>query len=76
MGRGGDGLAVNISGQHVACCRFEPRSSRRVGILASDMAYGVLFAGFPLSAVGSAFQLRLRPALVYKVYNPLPVPNG
>jgi hypothetical protein len=56
------------------CCRFESRSSRRAGILASDMAYGVVrqgfdpgFQGFPLSAVGSAHQLRLRPALVYKV---------
>jgi hypothetical protein len=54
-----------------ACCGFESRSSRRVGILASDMESLdrglILFAGFPLSAVGSAYQLRLRPALVYKV---------
>jgi hypothetical protein len=55
-----------------ACCRFESRSSRRVDILASDMAYGVVrqgsdLGGFPLSAAGSAFQLRLRPTLVHKV---------
>jgi hypothetical protein len=41
---GGDGLAVNMSGQHV-CVLFESRSSRRVGILASDMEYGVVETG-------------------------------
>jgi hypothetical protein len=40
---GGGGLAVdNI----FACCGFETHSSRRVGILASDMAYGVVRQGF------------------------------
>jgi hypothetical protein len=44
-GWGRDGLVVNISGQQFAC-GFESRSSRRVGILASDMAYGVVRQGF------------------------------
>jgi hypothetical protein len=45
-----------------------------VGILASNMAYGVVRQGFdPVLQVflcqqlGSAFQLGLRPALIYKV---------
>jgi hypothetical protein len=67
---GGDCLAVNMSEQHVCVLQVRVRSSRRMGILMSDMAYGVVdpgFAGFPLSAVGCAYQLRLRPGLVYKV---------
>jgi hypothetical protein len=36
---GGGGLAVNMSGQHVCVLRVRVR---RVGILASDMAYGVV----------------------------------
>jgi hypothetical protein len=69
---GGDGLAVNMSGNMFACCGFESRSSHRVGILASDMAYGVVRQGFDPGlqvfvcrfSLGSAHQLRLRPALV------------
>jgi hypothetical protein len=38
----GDGLAVNMSGQHVCVLRVRVPPSRRVGILASDMAYGVV----------------------------------
>jgi hypothetical protein len=57
-----------------ACCGFEFRSSSRVSILASDMAYGVVRQGFdPGSFVSSRepFQLRLRPALVYKAASKL-----
>jgi hypothetical protein len=40
---GGYALVVNMSGQHVC---VESRSSTRVGILASDMAYGAVRQGF------------------------------
>jgi hypothetical protein len=71
LAQGGDGPAVNISGQHVCVLRV------RVPLLpplASDMAYRVVRQGFDPSLqvflcqhLGSASQLRLRPALVYKV---------
>jgi hypothetical protein len=70
-----------------ACCGFESRSSRHVGILTSDMAYGVARQGFDpglqvflCQQVGSAYQLRLGPTLFYKVgcnvRNPPLPPNG
>jgi hypothetical protein len=39
-------IGVNMSRQDVCVLRFESRSSRRVGILTSDMAYGVVRQGF------------------------------
>jgi hypothetical protein len=55
---GGDGRAVNMSGQHnmFACCGFESRSSRRVGILASRMIYRVVRQGFDPGLQGSLRQ--------------------
>jgi hypothetical protein len=35
-----------MSDNMFACCGFESRSSRRVGILTSDAAYGVARQGF------------------------------
>jgi hypothetical protein len=66
-----------------ACCRFESRSSRRVGILASDMAYGVVRQGFD-----PGLQVFLREYIPVAaqthsclqgwmhVRNPLLLPNG
>jgi hypothetical protein len=51
---GGDGIAVNMLGQHVCVCGFLPP-------LASDMVYRVVRQG---SEQGVHTSLRLRPALV------------
>jgi hypothetical protein len=65
MNGGGVGLVVNMSGNMFACCGFESRSSCHVGILASDMAYGVPRQGFDpglqvfLCQQEGAYQLRL-----------------
>jgi hypothetical protein len=85
--RGEDCLAVNMSGQHVCMLRFESRSSRRVGILASDMAYGVVRQGFDPGLQVFLCQQKgvhtscgsdpfLFTRLDMHVRNPLLLPNG
>jgi hypothetical protein len=69
--------------QQFACCGFESRTSRHVGILASDMVYGVVRQGFDRglqvflcqqqgvhTSCGSCLQCRMH------VRNPLLLPNG
>jgi hypothetical protein len=46
MNWGGDGLAVNMSGQHVCVLRVRGPLLPPCGYLASDKAYGVVRQGF------------------------------
>jgi hypothetical protein len=55
-----------MSRQHVYVLRVPVPLPLCGGILASDMAYGVVRQGFDPGLQGSALQLRLGPALVYK----------
>jgi hypothetical protein len=65
------------------CCGFESRSSRRAGILASDMAYGVVSQGFDpglqvflRECIPVAAQTRSCLQGWMRVRNPLLLPNG